>query len=190
LFRRDSWAGLADGTVTVAYRRWKRPTVRAGGTLQTPGGLLAIDAVDLIDADDVTDADARAAGYANGKAVLATLRPDGRLYRVRFHRLGGDPRMALREQTAFDPAELSKLMAMVDRLAWAGPVLRLIAENPGVVSTDLAGRLGMERLRFKERVRRLKALGLTESLDVGYRLSPRGAALLGCLPPGPDPNAP
>ena len=36
----------------------------------------------------------------------------------------------------------------------------------------------MERLRFKERVRRLKALGLTESLEVGYRLSPRGQAFL------------
>jgi hypothetical protein len=190
LFRGDTWAGLADGTVTVAFRRWKRPTVKTGGTLQTPGGLLAIDAVDPIDPDDVTDAEARAAGYADRKAVLADLRPAGRLYRVRFHRLGDDPRIALREQTAFDPAELSKLRATVDRLAWVGPVLRLIAENPGVVSTDLAGRLGMERLRFKERVRRLKALGLTESLDVGYRVSPRGAALLACLPPGRDPNAP
>jgi hypothetical protein len=36
----------------------------------------------------------------------------------------------------------------------------------------------MERLPFKANVRKLKALGLTESLDIGYRLSPRGEALL------------
>jgi ribosomal protein S19E (S16A) len=31
---------------------------------------------------------------------------------------------------------------------------------------------------FKRRVRQLKELGLTESLEVGYRLSPRGRAVL------------
>jgi hypothetical protein len=36
----------------------------------------------------------------------------------------------------------------------------------------------MDRPEFKQRVRRLKALGLTESLQVGYRLSPRGMAFL------------
>lgn len=34
---------------------------------------------------------------------------------------------------------------------------------------------------FKRRVRQLKELGLTESLEVGYRLSPRGRAVLECL---------
>jgi hypothetical protein len=42
----------------------------------------------------------------------------------------------------------------------------------------LAEAAGQERLAFKTRVRRLKALGLTESLEVGYRLSPRGRAFL------------
>jgi hypothetical protein len=43
---------------------------------------------------------------------------------------------------------------------------------------DLADACGRERLDFKLDVRKLKALGLTESLSVGYRLSPRGAAYL------------
>lgn len=64
------------------------------------------------------------------------------------------------------------------RLRWAIRTLCLIAEHPGSVSTDLAARLGVDRARFKQRVRRLKALGLTESLDVGYQLSPRGEAVL------------
>jgi hypothetical protein len=186
LFNHQVWAGLADGTVTVAFRRWKRPSVKAGGTLQSPGGLLAIDEIAPITLDDVNDADARAAGYADRDSLLAGLRPDGQLYRVRFHRVGDDPRIELRQRTDFDDAELSELMRVVARLPWAGPILRLIADNPGVVSTDLAPQVRLDRARFKQRVRRLKALGLTESLDIGYRLSPRGAALLRRLPDGPD----
>jgi hypothetical protein len=182
LFNHNVWAGLADGTVTVAFRRWKRPTVKPGGTLQSPGGLLAIDEVTPIGPQDINDADARAAGAADREAVLASLRPDGQLYRVRFHRVGDDPRIALRQCTDFDDAELSELTRAVTRLPWAGPILRLIADNPGVVSTELAPQVGFDRAPFKEKVRRLKALGLTESLDVGYRLSPRGAALLSRLP--------
>ena len=41
--------------------------------------------------------------------------------------------------------------------------------------------LELDKVKFKNNVRRLKALGLTESLEVGYRLSPRGAALLAAL---------
>ena len=174
LFDRRFWPGLADGTITVAFRRWKRPTVKAGGTLQSPGGLLAIDEVQPISAQDVTDDDACAAGYADRDKVLAALRPEGALYRIRFHRRGDDPRVELRRSTDFDPAELEDLIRVLDRLEWAVPTLRLIAGNPEVVSTDLAGQVGLDRLHFKQRVRRLKAYGLTESLKVGYRLSPRG----------------
>ena len=51
-------------------------------------------------------------------------------------------------------------------------MLRLIGDRPGVRAGDLADELGRERLAFKADVRKLKALGLTESLEVGYRLSP------------------
>ena len=57
-------------------------------------------------------------------------------------------------------------------------MLRLIADRPGVRAGDLAAESGRERLEFKADVRKLKALGLTESLEVGYRLSPRGRAYL------------
>ena len=181
LFPRHFWPGLADGSVTVAFRRWRRPTVRAGGTLQSPGGLLAIDEVAAIPPEAVTDADARAAGYPDAAAVVADLRAEGQLYRIRFRRLGDDPRLALRARADLDDAELAVVLAALARLAWAGPVLRLIAEHPARVSTELAAELGVERLLFKRRVRRLKALGLTESLDVGYRLSPRGEAVLAGL---------
>ncbi len=178
LFPSHLWPGLSDGSVTVAFRRWRRPTVKTSGTLVTPAGVLAIDEVAVIDAGDVTDEDARAAGHPDRRGALADLRPEGTLYRIRFHRLGDDPRVALREQDVLDMADLADLLARLDRLEWATATLRLIATHPGTVSTDLAARLGVERAPFKQRVRRLKALGLTESLEVGYRLSPRGQAVL------------
>jgi len=178
LFDSRSWPSLADGTITVAIRRWKRPTVKTGGTLQSPGGLLAIDEVEAINTEDVTVDDARAAGFADVVSAMAALRAEGQLYRVRFHRIGDDPRVELRQRTDFDEVELKKLTAAVERLPWADPVLRIIGQHPGVVSTTLAAQLGMDRADFKPRVRRLKTLGLTESLKVGYRLSPRGAAFV------------
>ncbi len=69
----------------------------------------------------------------------------------------------------------------MDRAAdepWTWRTLAQIRDHPGVVSTELAAEVGEERAYFKLRVRRLKALGLTESLEIGYLLSPRGEALL------------
>jgi hypothetical protein len=190
LFPRDVWPRVADGTVTVAFRRFRRPTVKAGGTLQSPAGLLGIDALDAIEPDDVTDEDARAAGYGHRGGVFEQLPAVGQLYRVRFHRIGDDPRIELRRRADLSGEDLRALTAAVGRLPWAIPVLQLIADNPGVVSTDLSARVGTGRAPFKARVRRLKALGLTESLDVGYRLSPRGDSLLGRLAEPDVPGGP
>ena len=185
LFPQRLWAGVADGSVTVAFRRWKRPSVRSGGTLHSPAGLLAIEEVALIGDDEITDDDARAAGCGDREEVLSGLRPEGDLYRIRFRRAGDDPRIALRASTDLADAELAQVLAALARLDWAAPTLRLIAAHPARVSTELAAELGVERPLFKRRVRRLKALGLTESLEVGYRLSPRGAVVLGRLDGGP-----
>jgi len=190
LFRKATWPGLTDGSVTVAVRWWKRPTVKAGGTLRTPAGMLAIDSVEVVEPGDLTDDDARRAGHADLAALLADLgpgEPGRRLHRVTFHPTGDDPRDALRRDDDLDAEVITTLIARLDRMdraaptPWTRPTLRIIAERPGVVSTDLAANLGMERPAFKANVRKLKALGLTESLEVGYRLSPRGAALLAAL---------
>ena len=93
LFKAEFWSPIRRGEVTVAFRTWKRPTVSEGGTLQSPVGVLSIDEVTPIDEADVTDADARAAGFGSSAEVLASVRPgdDRQLYRVRFHRAGDDP---------------------------------------------------------------------------------------------------
>ena len=65
------------GDVTTAIRAWKRPSIVAGGTLQTPAGLLGIDAVEPIEPSDVTEDDARSAGCSTVEEVLAGLSSSG-----------------------------------------------------------------------------------------------------------------
>ena len=188
LFRAATLPRIADGSITLAFRRQRRPTVRAGGTLTTPVGVLAIDDVRIVTEDEITDDDARRAGYAALDELVAELGPpsdDRQLYRVELHVAGPDPRVAERARDDLshdDVAELRQRLARLDRASthgpWTAEVLALIAERPAVRAGDLADALGRERLAFKTDVRKLKALGLTESLDVGYRLSPRGRAWL------------
>jgi hypothetical protein len=187
LFPQRFWAGLEDGSVTLAFRRWRRRGVKAGGSQLTPVGVLAVDAVDAVAVDDIADDEARRAGYRDRDELLAELarHPDGTLYRIAFHRAGADPRVALREDTAVSDDQLAAVRARLARLdrasshgPWTEEVLRLIAARPGVRAADLAGSMDRETQPFKTDVRKLKALGLTESLAVGYRLSPRGRVVL------------
>ncbi len=57
-------------------------------------------------------------------------------------------------------------------------MLELIAAHPARRAPDLAAIRGMATQPFKADVRKLKELSLTESLEVGYRISPRGQAYL------------
>jgi hypothetical protein len=100
LLRADTLEGIRTGQVTLAVRRWRRPTVRAGGTLTTAIGVLAIDSVERIEPSELTEDDARAAGAASLQELLDApqLRREGDLYRIRLHLLGDDPRIALRER--------------------------------------------------------------------------------------------
>ena len=190
LLKRETLEGIAEGRITLAFRRWKRPTVRAGGELRTAIGVLAIDGVDAVSEGDITDSDASSAGFPTRDALIAELnrRPEGDLYRVALHLAGDDPRTALREQDALDGeavAAIAARLARFDRSSRHGPwtetVLRLIETSPGVRAPDLAASLDRETQPFKRDVRKLKELGLTESLEIGYRLSPRGRAWLATL---------
>ena len=73
-------------------------------------------------------------------------------------------------------------LARLDRASTHGPwtidVLRAIAARPATRAADLAASFGRDTQPFKLDVRKLKNLGLTLSLEVGYRLSPRGEAYL------------
>ena len=116
LFKERFWPGIADGSVTLAFRRWKRPTVRAGGTLQSPVGLLAIDAVDTINESAISEADARRAGFDSRDDLLSELgRRQGNLYRVEFHLAGPDPRIALRGRDTLSEDDFADVTARLPR---------------------------------------------------------------------------
>lgn len=173
---------IADGSITLAFRRWKRPSVRAGGTLLTSVGQLRITSVEPVELDDVPEADARAAGFTDLVELESALsrRRGGRVYRIGLELAGPDPRVALRDRVP-EGEELEAIVRRLARWRWAPGALRLIRDHAAVRAGDLAPRLGMETTRFKAYVRRLKGLGLTESLEIGYRLSPRGRAVLARL---------
>ena len=179
LFKAPVLAAIAEGKVDLAFRRWRKPTVKAGGTLTTPVGVLAIDAIAVVAPEAISDADAVRAGYADAAEALTALEGEAPIHRIAFRLIGEDPRRALRldvSSAALDEIE-TRLARLDARAPWTAAVLELIAAHPGVRAPDLAARLGRETLAFKMDVRKLKALGLTESLEVGYRLSPRGQAL-------------
>jgi hypothetical protein len=186
LIRADVLAAIQAGEVTLAFRRWRRPTVKAGGTLRTAVGVLAVDSVEQVPLSRITAKDARQAGYQSLAELTAFLRGrDGDVYRVGLRFVGADPRVSLRESVP-DGAELGEIRDRLRRMderskrgPWTLTVLKLIGENEGVRAPDLAVRLGRETLPFKADVRKLKELGLTESLEVGYRLSVRGRAVVG-----------
>ena len=183
--------GIRDGSVTCLYRRWDRPRAVPGGTQLTRFGLIGIDTVQEVPSiDAISDADARASGEPDRATLLKWLnrRPDDRIYRLDVHFVGEDPRVSLREALPSDD-DLRALDHRLDRLdalrpaPWTRPILGWIREHPGVVSKELALARGLDPVTelqpMKTDIRRLKALGLTISLDVGYRLSARGESYLG-----------
>jgi hypothetical protein len=190
LFTADAWPGLADGSITLTFRTWTKPQARTGGRYRVAGMLLEAVDVAQVRAGDITDADAARAGAADAAAVLARMKvtdPDRLVWRVELRYVGTDDRAERRADDGLDPATIDDLKARLDRMdrrsgkPWTRQTLRLIERYPGIVSTALARQAGQERMAFKADVRKLKELGLTESLEVGYRLSPRGEAVLRAL---------
>jgi hypothetical protein len=188
LIKRAVLDGIVDGRIDLQFRRWRRPTVKSGGTLRTAVGELAVGSVDAITARNITARDAIRAGYASRVELLrdlAKFRADGQLYRIEVRLAGPDPRVALRQRAELgdeELAEITRRLARYDAASKHGPwtmeTLELIERLPATLAADIAATVGREKAPFKTDVRKLKELGLTESLEVGYRLSPRGRAFV------------
>jgi hypothetical protein len=193
LFQARFWPLIADGTVTLTFRRWKRQQVVAGRRYRTGHRIVGrmmieVDAVDPVDPATISDADARRAGFADAATLVAQLRgePSLLVFRIEFHVVDEpDPRSVLAATADLSPADRADIGRRLERLdrasshgPWTRAVLETIAAQPAVRAADLAAGFGRETQPFKTDVRKLKNLGLTESLEVGYRLSPRGQAYL------------
>jgi hypothetical protein len=187
LFPRKVLTAIHEGRVDLAFRRWERPRVRPGSRLRTAVGVLEVGGVEVVERAAIGEEEARRAGFASRAEALAILdrRGDGEIHRIELRYAGPDPRVELRSRADLSAAEIDEVAARLERLdrgsrhgPWTRAVLELIAARPEVRAEELAHELGREKLPFKRDVRKLKELGLTESLSPGYRLSPRGEAVL------------
>jgi hypothetical protein len=166
-------AGFTDADILRAYLSATAPDERSGAQPVTP-----------------TVPEERSGAQrpnASRRAGPRASKGGDRIFRITLSWVGDDPRVELRAAVP-DAAELAEVTAAVAKLdagrrsgPWTRQILEWIRDHPGVISTELATLLGREVPPMKADIRRLKALGLTESLRVGYRLSPRGVAYLESL---------
>lgn len=186
LIRRAVLERIRAGDVTLAFRRWRRATVKSGGSLNTAVGVLAIEGVAKTSVRAITELDARRAGYADKASLVADLSSrGGDIYKITLAYAGADPRIALSESDELTADELDELRTRLGRLdkasahgSWTLRVLRAIAKYPKLPAGELAAKVGYEKEWLKTNVRKLKNLGLTISHNPGYSISPRGLALL------------
>lgn len=187
LLNRDTAEGIANGRITLVLRRWDAPRAKAGGTQRTAAGTIRIDGIVEHPAGyRVTAAQAHAAGYPDAKTAQRELdrRPAKHTYLITVSYLAPDERPDLAADDRLSADDVDAIAARLERwdaaaeTPWTRAYLEMIAANEAVRAPDLAARVGLDVPRFKCRVRQLKGLGLTISLDVGYRLSPRGRAFL------------
>jgi hypothetical protein len=141
------------GEQSLVFRRWRRPSVKIGGTLKTAVGVLAIDRVSEVDPRDITEQDAKLAGYNSRSDLLAKLDSrEGDIYRIEVHFAGADPRLRLREDDDLSDADFDAIRKKLDRLdsasrvgKWTRKVLLEIERNPHVAAASLAERTGFEK---------------------------------------------
>jgi len=192
LFKKAFFTGLQSGAITMTFRRWQKPHVKPGGRYRChPIGVLEVDAIDRVTIARITEAEASRAGFATRDALIAylaelgPLEPTTEIYRVTLHHGGDGDRVALALEATLTPADIEHIRGKLARLdrstAWTRRTLALIGKQPRIAASKLAARLGRETLPFKVDVRKLKKLGLTQSFEVGYEVSPRGRAYLAAV---------
>ena len=194
LFQKRFHEGLLSGSVTLTFRRWARPHVRTGGRYRChPIGVLQVDDVREVRVAEITDDDAARCGFASRDELIAymrtaseePLRNNSSVWRVELHHGGDGDRveLALDDQLTKDDVDrITEKLARLDaKRAWTSETLAIIRKQPRVAASRLAAALGRETLEFKIDVRKLKKLGLTQSFEVGYEISPRGRAYLAAL---------
>ncbi len=194
LLRIAELRAIQAGTVDLAFRRWNAPRVKVGSKLRTQIGLVEVTSVDVVGLDAIDEDAARRAGIPHAQLLRFMDRfPERDIFRVGLTYAGDDPRVALRENAELTGDDVTAITARLDRFdraasrgPWTRQTLALIRDRPATLAADLAAAYAetfmdgqeLETLVFKRDVRKLKELGLTESLKVGYRLSPRGEAYL------------
>lgn len=190
LFKQTHLDGIKSGEISLAFRRWKKLSVKENSEVKTAVGVVRIGKVSTVSLTAITKKDAMAAGFAQVADLLKLLQsvPEGDIYKIEVRYHAEDPRISLREQTVLTPEAFELLRNRLTRLdqyskqgEWTTTLLTVIRDHPKLKAAELAVKTGMEKDWLKLHVRKLKNLGLTISHDPGYTLSPLGTAFLSRL---------
>jgi len=189
LFQKRFLAGLVAGQITLTFRQWPSARVAPGRRYRVhPIGVVEVDRVARVRVKDISKQDATSAGFVSRDELMEYLKsavkpgfgPSTELFRIELHFAGdGDWVPVSRDDqlTTDDVAEIDRRLKRLDALEpWTRKTMRTIERNPRVAASKLAAKLGRETAPFKADVVKLKKLGLTQSFEVGYELSPRGRA--------------
>mgnify|MGYP000654591376 CR=1 FL=1 len=187
LFKQIHLEGIKDGHISLAFRKWKKPSVKKGSLLKTSIGQVEIIEIQEINLNKINEVDAQKAGFDHLKDLLKTLNSskEGNIYKicVRYH--SPDPRIELRQKSELSEKEFQELITRLKRLdqysksgQWTMKILKAIHENPKLKAADLAIKTGYEKEWLKLNVRKLKNLGLTVSHHPGYTISSLGSLFL------------
>jgi hypothetical protein len=187
LFNQQHLSGIKNGSITLAFRKWKKPSAKEGSLIQTAIGQVKIIAVSPTNALEITSREATKAGFASLDELLKLLAtvPTGTIYKIRVAYHSPDPRIALRSQTTITNDEFETLKTKLDRLDtysregnWTRDTLMAIQQHPRMKAAELSKLLSKEKDWLKANIRKLKNLGLTISHDPGYEIAPLGHAFL------------
>jgi hypothetical protein len=190
LFQSRFHERIRSGEIACTVRIWLRPHVKVGGRYALGAGAIVVDRIREGRVDDITPAVARRCGFSSVVDALKTAKHGAgeRVFIIDFH---FDGKAGARAKPSTDVVSADELAKLIERLAamdrrsrngaWTLATLRVIAARPAVLAATLARALGRPRDEFKRDVRKLKNLGLTFSLEIGYRLTPKGEALLRAL---------
>ncbi len=183
--------GILAGRITVSFRNWKRPHAAVGGVYRLrPSGAVNVTGVRSVRLPDIGPDDLRRSGFDSVVAVADFLRlpESATVTRVEFELTDEPAGKPLPELSADEV--VTRLQATDRRSAapWTAGVLALIRAHPATRAGDLAPRMGWETPAFKANVRKLKALGLTQSLETGYRLTDLGEQVAALMDDGRTPT--
>jgi hypothetical protein len=93
-FSRELRPDVLSGAITVSFRLWRHPRVKAGGRYRVGGGQIQVDSVELVPFAAIGRGDLRRSGEPDLEALRRRAAHAGpvddhtMLYRVEFHVVG------------------------------------------------------------------------------------------------------
>jgi hypothetical protein len=186
LFKSNHLEGIKSGKISLAFRRWKKMSVKKGTLQHTGIGQVIIKDIVEVKEESIKNSDAVKAGYDRLDELLKALKAgEGVIYKIKVKYHGEDPRIKLREQNLVGNEGLEQLknkLGWLDHYSkegvWTKDVLLAIQNHPRLKAVELAKIVGKDKLWLKINIRKLKNLGLTISHNPGYELSPLGETLI------------